>query len=287
MSDPLRPDPFICYRRLCAAPPTTLTDGPALVVGTDGVFVAPHGSSVKLPRLVELREASGFASADLHQIAEYSDEPVYALAADGVSPPGQYEEIGYRELYGTIPDEELALVSRATQIVSWDRNTGFCSRCSAVTEPEPDECVKRCPRCGLVQYPRLAPAMIVGVVRDRKLLLAQSPRFRGQFHSILAGFVEPGESAEQCVAREVYEEVGITVGNIRYFGSQPWPFPHSFMLGFTAEYESGELVINPAELVHAGWYGPHELPDVPGEVSISGRIINWFRSEYGYRRQGT
>lgn len=283
MSDPHRPDPFICYRRVPDPHAVSLDDGPALVVGTEGVFVAPHDSPVRLPRLAELRNTSVDVTAALHQIAEYGGEPVYARAAGaaGVSLPARYEEIGYRELYGSMPDEKLALVSRAVQVVSWDRDSAFCSRCAAVTEPAHDECVKRCPECGHTQYPRLAPAMIVGVVRDRRLLLAQSPRFRGRFHSILAGFVEPGESAEQCVAREVYEEVGITIRNIRYFGSQPWPYPHSFMLGFTAEHEAGELNPSPIELVDAGWYGADELPEVPGEVSISGRIINWFRREYG------
>lgn len=190
-------------------------------------------------------------------------------------------EVGYRELYGTIGDDELALVSRALQIVSWDETSRYCSRCAAPTEAPAEECVKRCPECGLTQYPRLAPAMIVGVVRDGTLLLGQSPRFRGRFHSILAGFLEPGESAEECVRREVYEEVGISVRNIRYFGSQPWPFPHSLMLGFTAEWESGELAPNRSEIVHAEWYAADELPNVPGAVSIAGRIIEWFRREYG------
>ncbi len=286
MIDPLRPDPFVCYRRVPDPHATALDDGPVLLVGADGVFVAPRDSRVRLPRVAELQDASADVPTALHQIAEYDGEPVYAAAAAGVSLPARYEEIGYRELYGITPDEELMLVSRAIQIVSWDRDSAFCSRCAAATEPAHSECVKRCPECGCTQYPRLAPAMIVGVVRDRRLLLAQSPRFRGRFHSILAGFVEPGESAEQCVAREVYEEVGITVRNVRYFDSQPWPFPHSFMLGFTAEHDSGELIIDPAEIVHAGWYAADELPEVPGEVSISGRIINWFREEYGIRRQG-
>lgn len=305
MSD--RPDPHFVYRRFEAASASAdaapTADGSLLLVGATGVFVrhteasnappsadAPGDALFAFPRL---RESVGTRRADagtrsgtgpIHQIAVAAGEPVYAASAreaGAAAATAGLEEIGYRELYGTIGDDELALVSRAIQIVDWDESTRFCSRCGAVTQAAAEECVKRCPECTLTQYPRLAPAMIVGIVRDGKLLLGQSPRFRGRFHSILAGFLEPGETAEECVRREVYEEVGISVRNISYFGSQPWPFPHSLMLGFTAEHESGELDPDPAEIVHADWYAPEELPNVPGEVSISGRIINWFRRTYG------
>ena len=312
------PDPHVRYGRHEAPfDPATLPDGPVLPVGDGGVVVAavpdsgappsadaPGGTLYRFLRLHEIAgSAVAAAGADatappspgasvspgaLHLIADYQGEPVYALsvrgaddAASQVTAPAASEEIGYRELYGAIGDDELALVGRAIQVVDWDDTTRYCPRCATPTEPSASECVKRCPACALTQYPRLAPAMIVGVVRDGKLLLGQSPRFRGRFHSILAGFLEPGETAEECVRREVYEEVGISVRNIRYFASQPWPFPHSLMLGFTAEYESGELSPDPAEIIHADWYTPDEMPNVPGEVSISGRIINWFRKTYG------
>jgi NAD+ diphosphatase len=169
------------------------------------------------------------------------------------------------------------------QVLAWDETSRFCSCCGEKTTAHDSECVKQCEQCGHTQYPRLAPAMIVGVVRDGKLLLAQSPRFKGVFHSILAGFVEPGETAEECVRREVFEEVGIRVRDIRYFGSQSWPFPHSFMLGFTASWEAGEINPDPDEIAHADWYAPDEMPATPSEVSISGRIIRWFRESYGQK----
>ena len=115
--------------------------------------------------------------------------------------------------------------------------------------------------------------------RRGNLLLAQSPRFRGSFHSVLAGFVEPGESVEDCIHREVYEEAGIKVGNIRYFGSQSWPMPHSLMLAYIADWVSGEISIDDDELVHADWYGPDALPNVPSEVSIAGRMIRAFTED--------
>ncbi|MFP4114383.1 MAG: NAD(+) diphosphatase [Spirochaetota bacterium] len=289
------PDPHYRYRRFDPRA-AGAADGPVLLVGNTGVFVqrtepigepsadAPAGAVFRFPRLSDLDPASASDdTAALHQIADSADGPVYAysLRATQSVIPRDHVEVGYRELFGTVGDNELALAGRAIQIVDWDESTRFCSRCGSPTQPSADECVKRCPSCGFVQYPRLAPAMIVGIVREGRLLLGQSQRFRGRFHSVPAGFLEPGETAEECVRREVYEEVGISVRNIRYFGSQPWPYPHSFMLGFTAEYEAGELRPDRSEIVHADWYTPDELPNVPGEVSIAGRIINWFRTTYG------
>jgi NAD+ diphosphatase len=126
--------------------------------------------------------------------------------------------------------------------------------------------------------------MIVAVVRDGRLLLAQSVRYRGNMHSVLAGFVEPGETLEECVRREVYEEVGVRVKNLRYFGSQSWPFPHSLMVAFTAEHESGEIAVDQTEIRHAFWCPPDELPEVPNKMSVSRRLIDWFVETYGGRR---
>ena len=116
----------------------------------------------------------------------------------------------------------------------------------------------------------------MAVERGEEILLARSAHFPKGMFSVLAGFVEPGETIEECVVREVKEEVGITVGNIRYFGSQPWPFPNSLMLGFTAEYVEGELELDPTEIAEAGWFRPDSLPSIPGRISIAGRLITWF-----------
>ncbi|MFH1481427.1 MAG: NAD(+) diphosphatase, partial [Pseudomonadota bacterium] len=125
-------------------------------------------------------------------------------------------------------------------------------------------------------YPRLSPAIIVAVLKNDQILLAHSQRFPGQFYSVLAGFVEPGETLEECVQREVHEEVGITVKNIRYFGSQPWPFPDSLMIAFTAEYAGGEIRIDKSELTDAGWFSADHLPAVPSRISIARQLIDWF-----------
>lgn len=132
-----------------------------------------------------------------------------------------------RSLLGVIDDDMFSLAGRAFQVMGWDRNHQFCGRCGSSMETKQSERAKVCPVCGLTNYPRISPAVIVAVVRDGKILLANSGRFRTKMFSVLAGFVEAGETFEECVHREIMEEVSIGVKNIRYFGSQPWPFPDS------------------------------------------------------------
>ncbi len=139
---------------------------------------------------------------------------------------------------------------------------------------------KECPDCGLVIFPRLSPAIIVLVEKEGKILLAKAVRFKEDIYSILAGFVEPGETLEEAVEREVREEVGIAIKDIRYFGSQPWPFPDSLMIGFLAKYKSGRIKIDKEEIVDAGWFSPENLPNIPGNISIARRMIDWFLSQH-------
>src|SRR5215471_12467995 len=148
---------------------------------------------------------------------------------------------GLRALFTVLDDAHFALAGRALQLLEWDRTHQFCGRCATPTAPRTTERSRECPACGLVAYPRLAPAVMALVRRGRQLLLARSPRFAKGVYSALAGFVEPGETLEQCLEREVHEEVGIRVRNVRYFASQPWPFPHSLMIAFFADHESGEI----------------------------------------------
>jgi NAD+ diphosphatase len=181
-----------------------------------------------------------------------------------------------RQVYGLLEEDLFVLGGRAVQIVEWDRTHQYCGRCGSRTHTKETERAKVCPQCGLHNFPRLSPAIIVAVERGDEILLARSAHFPQGMFSVLAGFVEPGETIEECVVREVKEEVGITVGNIRYFGSQPWPFPHSLMLGFTAEYVAGELKLDPTEIAEAGWFRADALPSIPGRISIAGRLIKWF-----------
>jgi NAD+ diphosphatase len=190
------------------------------------------------------------------------------------------EFIGLRKLFSGFDEDHVQASGTAKQLLHWDMNHRYCGRCGHRTENKEGERAKICPECGLINYTRLSPAIIVAVVRDGKILLASSQRFPGKFYSVLAGFVEPGETLEDCVKREVHEEVGITVKNIRYFGSQPWPFPDSLMVGFTSEYDEGDMVIDDSEIADAGWYSPEELPSIPPRISIARQLIDWFTEEY-------
>jgi NAD+ diphosphatase len=172
-----------------------------------------------------------------------------------------------------MPEPLMGLAGRAAQVLEWDRAHRFCGACGTPTELHGQDRARQCPACGHVAYPRLSPAMMVLVYRGRELLLARSPHYAPGMFSALAGFVEAGESLEDCVHREVAEEVGVRVRNLRYFGSQSWPFPHSLMLAFTAEWVSGEIVPEPGEIEAADWYDIDALPGVPPRFSIAGHLI--------------
>jgi NAD+ diphosphatase len=188
--------------------------------------------------------------------------------------------ISLRELFGMIPDDLFWVAARASLIMYWDRTTQFCGLCGNPTQLSTTERAKVCPSCGFISYPRISPAVIVAVVKGRQILLGHSNRFPKSFYSVLAGFVEPGETFEECIRREIKEEVGVDVKNIQYFASQPWPFPDSLMIGFTADYAGGEIQVDGEEVVDAGWFTPETLPEIPGKISIARRLIDWFVEEY-------
>jgi NAD+ diphosphatase len=201
------------------------------------------------------------------------------IAPDAPLPAGMLAE-GLRQLYGQLTDPLFALAGRAVQLVSWDRTHQFCGQCGVRTESMLHERAKRCPACGLMSYPRLSPAIIIAVVREtaqgKRLLMARNHRFPAGRYSVIAGYVEPGETLEECAQREVFEEVGIRIKQIRYFGSQPWPFPNSLMIGFTAEYDGGEFALEEAEIAEAGWFAADAFPGLPPKMSIARRLIDWF-----------
>lgn len=198
------------------------------------------------------------------------------LAEDTDAPTGMRFQ-GLRGLYGTLSDQQLWLGARAVQIVHWQRTHQFCGRCGTPTKDAANERAKVCPNCQHTSYPRISPAIIVRVTRQtnsgEEILLARSERHPPGLYSVLAGFVEPGETLETCVSREICEEVGIEVKNVRYFGSQPWPFPDSLMIGFTAEYASGEITLED-EIVEGVWFRPDNLPKTPSRISISRALID-------------
>lgn len=217
-----------------------------------------------------------------HYIGSYDGMPCFAGEVDGeVKAPAGMTFQNIRRLYQQTSEDFLWIAGRAVQIIDWERNHTYCGRCGQLTEMRLQDRSMYCVGCKLSFYPRLSPAIIVAVVRDSKLLLARSGRHPAGFYSVLAGFVEPGETIEATVKREVHEEVGIHVKNIRYFGSQPWPFPNSLMLGFTCDYESGEIILADDEISEAAWYAPAELPTYPPPLSISHFLIQWFIDTYG------
>jgi len=192
----------------------------------------------------------------------------------------ELEWIDLREVWRRCGDEAFARAGTAYQYMNWLRNTRFCSRCATPLSPKTLDKGLTCPGCDRVVYAPIHPAVIVAVERDGKLLLAHNARMPEKRYSILAGFVEPGESLERTIEREIMEEVGIEVEDVRYFGSQSWPFPCSLMLGFTARWKSGELHPDGVELVEAGWFATEEFPDIPPSLSISRRLIDDFAKRH-------
>jgi NAD+ diphosphatase len=195
-----------------------------------------------------------------------------ALPDDAAEPDG-WRYAGLRSLFFRLPEALLAIAARAFQIVEWDRTHRYCGRCGTPTADKPGERAKECPACGYVAFPRVTPAMMVLVTRGREVLLARAPRFPPGMFSALAGFVEPGETIEDCIRREVREEVGIEVSNITYFASQSWAFPHSLMIAYTAQYAGGELKPDENEIAEARWFAWDAVPDLPPSISISRRLI--------------
>ncbi|HEX2211390.1 MAG TPA: NAD(+) diphosphatase [Longimicrobium sp.] len=181
-----------------------------------------------------------------------------------------------RASFRVLTADEFRMAGRASEIVEWERAHRFCGRCGGRTAASGEVMARRCTECGSLHYPRLSPAVLVSVVRGDRILLARSPHFPPGMFSTVAGFVDPGESLEETVTREVREEVGIEVGTVRYFGSQPWPFPSSLMVAFTAEYAGGELAPDPAEIEEAGWYAVDEIPIVPPAISLARALIDDF-----------
>ncbi len=190
--------------------------------------------------------------------------------------PENYRQTDLRALFGRVHEDLIWIAGRANHLLHWQRIHRYCGQCGGPTRDKTDERALICPGCGLVNYPRLSPAVIVAVHRDDRILLGRNKRFRRPFYSVLAGFVEPGETLEACVEREIKEEVGISVKDIRYFGSQPWPFPDALMVGFTADYASGEIEVDNVELGHADWFSKYDLPQIPPSISIARQLIDAF-----------
>lgn len=183
-------------------------------------------------------------------------------------------EIGLREAGSYLDDISFCMAGKAFQILDWDSKSNYCGRCGSKTELKNNERAKVCPNCNLIDYPRTCPAIIVAVVKDGKLLLAHNTRFKDNMYSLVAGFVDLNETLEDCVRREVFEEIGIKIKNIKYLNSQSWPFPNSLMVGFLAEYASGEINVDGIEIADAAWFDKDNLPTLPPKFTIARKIID-------------
>lgn len=196
-----------------------------------------------------------------------------ATLSGAIAPDGHIF-VSLRKLFGGIEDDWYWLANRAYHLINWRKKNKFCGCCGEVLTESPDEVAMNCGKCGNIVYPRISPAVIVAITKGNQILLAHAARFTSRMYSVIAGFVEPGESLEECVKREVLEEVGLTVQNVRYFSSQPWPYPDSLMIAFTAEYGSGEIRIDEKEITDAGWYTRDNLPEIPSKASVARKLID-------------
>lgn len=233
-------------------------------------------------RGVLLADPNGAVVRDHEGVVGVEIEARYAVAEQlsllvlkqlAAEPAGRFD---LRSALAVADADAFARLARAAQIATWHDQHRFCGRCGHGLERHGQDLAKVCPACELTVYPRISPCIIVLVVDGKRCLLAHNARFPAGRYSTLAGFIEAGESAEMAVAREVREEVGVEVSNIRYVASQAWPFPHSLMLGFFADYAGGELRPDGEEITEAGWFDADHLPDLPPRFAISRQLIERF-----------
>lgn len=242
-------------------------DHEMLVKGADTDINIPYAENLEELKITPLRT---------QYMGTIKGWPCYsAEVGPETEAPERMEFKDLRSLYDALDEDIFLLAGKAVQIVNWDRDHQFCGRCGTPTETSQYEIAKVCPKCGFRSFVRLSPAVITAIIKEGKLLLAKH-RYRGGMYSPIAGFVEPGETLEEAVERETMEEVGLKVKNIEYFGSQPWPFPHSLMVAFTCEYESGAIKVDGKEIINAEWFSPDEIPLIPPRISIASELIEWF-----------
>ena len=244
------------------------------------ILVRGRGDRASLPRLTDL-EQLGIVPEDPFQFGLLGHAPCFALSQPMTHElPEEWMMVGLRELVGLLDEDGFLVAGRGLQFCEWDRSHRHCGRCGAPTIRTPGVWSRGCTVCGYSAFPRISPAVIMLVHKEDACLLAHAAHHPEGLFSVLAGFLEPGETLEECVAREVREEVGLEVTDIRYFGNQPWPFPHSLMLGFTAAWASGEIVVDGVEILEAGWYTANTLPDrIPSRISIARRLLDAFFAE--------
>lgn len=234
-------------------------DGYHIPFGTEPPVEVPEGSTVHVIGKINRCTAKAFA---------------LTAPVGGEEDGSPYQLKDLRASFDVLPWDEYRMAGKASQILTWDRDSRFCPRCGVPTV-QVAPIAKRCPQCGREIYPRISPAIIVLIKRgEDQVLLVHARNFRGTFKGLVAGFLEPGETLEECVRREVMEETGLTIKNLKYFGSQPWPYPSGIMIGYSAEYESGTVRLQDEELSTGAFYHKDRLPELPKKLSIARRLID-------------
>jgi len=215
-------------------------------------------------------------AADANVVETITTPHTTLALVDNVSAPpiNTAQQVDLRALFDLLPADDFQIVSRAFQLINWRRTAHFCAVCGTKLQRHPQESAMVCPACAALFYPRINPVVIVRVNKGDRILLQRRAQGMIEFFSVVAGFVEAGETLEAALHREVAEEVNIKIKNIRYFSSQEWSFPNNLMIGFTAEWADGELCPDGVEIGEAAWYRRDELPPIPGKISIARRMID-------------
>lgn len=258
--------------------PQEKTDEPALwfIFSGKKLLVNKKNERLTIPLFINVNDP-GFNPIRQFYLGTYNGRHCYAAEVNDKTPiPNNLELHGIRGMFNHLDEDLFKLTLKAYHVVDWDRNYQFCERCGAKTINKDNENAKRCTVCGNISFLRISPAVIVMVTKGDYILLARAHYFNDGMYSVLAGFVEPGETLEDTVKREINEEVGIFVKDIRYFGSQPWPFPDSLMIAFTAKHAGGDIRIDKTEIADAQWFDYKNLPIIPGKISIARKMIDWF-----------
>lgn len=229
-----------------------------MLFGGEGKLRLPFEGEVDIPSDAETFVFGNYVALSLPNMPDLSDGLVWK---------------GLRESWATLQEDDYAAASKASELLNWNASERYCGNDGSPLE-RCSEISKRCPRCGKEYFPRLNPAVVVLVTRGEEALLVHSRNLKGDVHALVAGFVETGESLEECVAREIREETSLEVGDIRYVGSQAWPFPYQLMMGFTACYRSGEVVFSDGELTSGGFFTRDNIPEIPSPPSLSRKIID-------------
>ncbi len=244
----------------------------------DEILVNKQEGLTPIPTIYDIMHLNRIEPADLQYIGTFSGNQYFAVKITNKETFAEFTFLKLRNAAETITEKYGALAFRAYHILNWLKTNKFCGCCGHATKvaAQTQEFAIKCPACDHIVYPRISPAIIVAVIKEDKILLAHSSRFPAGRYSVLAGFAEPGETLEDCVRREIREEVAIEVADIRYFGSQPWPFPDSLMIAFTARYASGQITVDNNEIITAEWFPATALPQIPVKGSISRQLIDWF-----------